>query len=223
MKVLNLYAGIGGNRKFWEAVEVTAVEMDPAIADIYQKHFPNDNVIVADAHQYLLDHYKEFHFIWSSPPCPTHSRINKNFNFVRYPDMKLWQEIILLNTWFEGKFCVENVIPYYGNQLGLVLAGLIPQQFNRHLFWCNFKIKTTSKRNPPKQINMIATKSKYAGKRLKNFTNKNGHKSIGEIFGLEKHDKTLNNAVHPDVGLMVLNSARGILTKKDQKQTHLFE
>lgn len=26
IKVLNLYAGIGGNRKLWEGVEVTAVE-----------------------------------------------------------------------------------------------------------------------------------------------------------------------------------------------------
>ena len=29
MKVLNLYCGIGGNRKLWEDVEVTAVELDP--------------------------------------------------------------------------------------------------------------------------------------------------------------------------------------------------
>jgi len=79
LKVLNLYAGIGGNRKLWEDVEVTAVEHDEWIAATYQKFFPNDNVVVADAHKYLLEHYKEFDFIWASPPCPTHSKISINF------------------------------------------------------------------------------------------------------------------------------------------------
>lgn len=72
MKVLNLYCGIGGNRRQWENVEVTAVEHNESIAAIYKDLFPNDIVIVADAHQYLLDHYSEFDFIWASPPCPTH-------------------------------------------------------------------------------------------------------------------------------------------------------
>jgi len=73
MKILNLYCGIGGNRKLWgDEHEITAVEHDPNIAKIYQDFFPNDKMIVGDAHQYLLDHYKEFDFIWSSPPCPSH-------------------------------------------------------------------------------------------------------------------------------------------------------
>lgn len=64
MKILNLYAGIGGNRKLWgDDHEITAVENVPEIAKIYQDFFPNDKVIVADAHQYLLDHFKEFNFI----------------------------------------------------------------------------------------------------------------------------------------------------------------
>lgn len=69
MKILNLYAGIGGNRKLWEGHEVTAIEYNQDIANIYKDFFPDDSVIVADAHQYLLDHYKEYDFIWSSPPC----------------------------------------------------------------------------------------------------------------------------------------------------------
>ncbi|GAF94116.1 unnamed protein product, partial [marine sediment metagenome] len=81
MKILNLYAGIGGNRKLWtpngDEHEITAVEHDPKIAEIYQDFFPNDKVVVGDAHQYLLEHYKEFDFIWSSPPCPTHSDIRR--------------------------------------------------------------------------------------------------------------------------------------------------
>ena len=77
MKILNLYAGIGGNRKLWDGdIEVTAVELNPDIAKIYQDFFPDDKVVVTDAHQYLLDHFEEYDFIWSSPPCPTHSRFN---------------------------------------------------------------------------------------------------------------------------------------------------
>ena len=81
MKILNLYAGIGGNRKLWgDEHEITAIENNEEIAKIYQDFFPKDKVIIADAHQYLLDHFQEFDFIWSSPPCPTHSRVNKSFN-----------------------------------------------------------------------------------------------------------------------------------------------
>ena len=69
MKILNLYAGIGGNRKLWgNEHEVTAVEYLPEIAKIYKENFPNDSVVIADAHKYLEEHYSEFDFIWSSPP-----------------------------------------------------------------------------------------------------------------------------------------------------------
>src|SRR3990167_11409531 len=60
MKILNLYCGIGGNRRLWgEEHSITAIENNPKIAKIYQDFFPNDKVIVADAHQYLLEHFKE--------------------------------------------------------------------------------------------------------------------------------------------------------------------
>jgi DNA (cytosine-5)-methyltransferase 1 len=76
VKILNLYAGIGGNRKLWgDEYDITSVEIDPGIAAVYADLYPNDTVIVGDAHQYLLDHFQEFDFIWSSPPCPSHSRI----------------------------------------------------------------------------------------------------------------------------------------------------
>ena len=121
-KILNLYGCLGGNRYKWDEVsenlEITAVELDPELARLYQERFPNDTVIVADAHQYLLDHYKEFDFIWSSPPCPSHSRITLSqkttTNFTpKFPDMKLYEEIIFLDNFFDGKYVVENVIPYY--------------------------------------------------------------------------------------------------------------
>ena len=137
MKILNLYACLGGNRYKWnDEHDITAVELDAEIAELYQQRFPNDTVIVGDAHQYLLDHYKEFDFIWSSPPCPTHSSFQVSMKSVRkmkYPDMKLYQEIIFLKHFFNGKYCVENVTPYY--------EPLIPaHKRGRHLFWTNFNL-----------------------------------------------------------------------------------
>ena len=142
MKILNLYAGIGGNRKLWsDEHEITAIENNPEIAKIYKDFFPKDKVIVTDAHQYLLDHFQEYDFIWSSRPCQTHSKVNAVFNahgkgLYAYPDMKLYEEIIFLKHFFKGKWVVENVIPYY--------KPLIKPSANRdrHLFWANFHIQS---------------------------------------------------------------------------------
>lgn len=141
IKVLNLYACLGGNRYKWDEVadiEVTAVELDPELARLYQKRFPNDTVIIADAHQYLLDHYKEFDFIWSSPPCPTHSKarywgVGANGKNPVYPDFALYQEIVFLKNHFKGFFCVENVTPYYKPLIPAIKRG-------RHLYWTNFSL-----------------------------------------------------------------------------------
>lgn len=223
MRVLNLYSGIGGNRKLWEGVDVTAVEIDAEIAGIYQSHFPNDTVIVGDAHQYLLKHYSEFDFIWSSFPCTTHTRMNVNFKRARYADLGLYQEIIFLDTFFKGKYCVENVIPYY--------EPLIPaQQYHRHLFWCNFQIKTTDKRNPPKQIsNIIAQNTKDKRKWANSFirTVKVSQPHFG--FDLSKvklktrKAQVLRNCVDPEIGLMILEQAQGILRSESIKQKTLFD
>jgi len=134
LKVLNLYAGIGGNRKLWEDVEVTAVEIDEEIAGIYKYNFPNDKIIIGDAHEYLLTHYKEFDFIWASPPCPTHSRLNFSRKDKSYPNMTLYQEILFLKSWFKGKWVIENVIPYYDS---LIKPSV---ELGRHFFWSNFNI-----------------------------------------------------------------------------------
>ena len=144
MKILNLYAGIGGNRKLWEKIEVTAVENNPDIAEVYQDLYPDDKVIVGDAHEYLLKHYKEYDFIWSSPPCPTHSQIRFNIGFKAnrkykkvdavYPEMSLYQEIILLQHYFDGLWVVENTIPYYKPLIDGMKSG-------GHIWWANFPIK----------------------------------------------------------------------------------
>jgi DNA (cytosine-5)-methyltransferase 1 len=119
-KALNLYAGIGGNRTLWPSnIKITAVEIEPEVAKAYQDRFPEDTVVVGDAHQYLLDNYQNFDFIWTSPPCPTHGQYRYNVG-VRakgykglYPDMQLYEEIIFLQYHAKCKWIVENTISYY--------------------------------------------------------------------------------------------------------------
>jgi len=148
IKVLNLYAGIGGNRKLWpsDEIEVTAIENIPSIAKIYQDFFPDDVVIVEDAHQYLLDHFEEFDFIWSSPPCTTHTRLRmlwgtdgskvKNRHTgasFKFPDMKLYEEILFLRYFAKCKWVAENVFAYYKPLI-------TPYECGHHYFWSNFYI-----------------------------------------------------------------------------------
>ena len=140
MRILNLYAGIGGNRAEWGDVDVTAVEYDESIAKVYQKRFPDDKVVVGDALEYLLEHYLEYDFIWASPPCQTHSTIiNSQYTRDNYkaklPDMSLYQIILFLKGHGrKGKWVVENVKPYYEP---LIEPTVI---IDRHLYWANFDI-----------------------------------------------------------------------------------
>jgi len=140
MKVLNLYAGLGGNRRLWDNCDVTAVEYNQDIANIYQDLYPADTVIVDDAHEYLLQHFKDFDFIWSSPPCQTHSGFRQHFQVgcrgaaPLYPDMRLYQEIIFLQANARSYWVVENVKPYYEP---LIEQSVVLQ---RHYFWSNFMI-----------------------------------------------------------------------------------
>lgn len=221
MKILNLYACLGGNRYKWDEVakekgieiEVTAVELDPEAARLYQERFPNDKVIVADAHQYLLDHFKEFDFIWSSPPCPSHSRLvlsnkNKENYDLRYPDMTLYQEVIFLDNFFKGKYCVENVIPYYEP---LIQA----QKRGRHLYWSNIKLPTDLKE---RQTIGIST-AKNEVKKLCEF-----HEfDFNKYKGAQRIDKMARNLVDYEAGRTIFETALGIIRKKDEKQMSIFD
>ena len=211
-KILNLYACLGGNRYKWDEVhdnlEITAVELDPELAKLYQERFPNDKVIVADAHQYLLDHFKEFDFIWASPPCPTHSKAMLYNTKIkpRYSDMKLYQEIIFLDSYFDGKYCVENVIPYY--------EPLIPaKKRGRHLYWTNFNL-------PNKLSNrkggLISGKDEI--KKLCEF-----HEiDISQYKGSQRKDKVARNLVDYKNKKTILETAFGIIRKENIEQLAMF-
>jgi DNA (cytosine-5)-methyltransferase 1 len=215
MKVLNLYACLGGNRYKWTDCEVTAVELDPELARMYQERFPNDTVIIADAHQYLLDHYKEFDFIWSSPPCPTHSRVrftqkNKDFYKPEYPNMMLYQEVIFLEYHFAGRYIVENVIPYY--------EPLIPaQKRGRHLYWTNFRLPNdTGERKEGKGL-IGGCNNEF--EKLCEF-----HKiNIDSYKGEQTKIKIARNLVDYEVGKTIFNTARGIIEKQNVNQTSIFD
>jgi DNA (cytosine-5)-methyltransferase 1 len=219
-KILNSYACLGGNRFKWDEVakelgieiEVTAIELDPEAAKLYQERFPNDIVIVTDAHQYLLDHYKEFDFIWSSPPCPTHSRFNlsmKTVQKMRFPDMKLYQEIIFLNAFFDGKYCVENVIPYYEP---LIVAN----KRGRHLYWTNFNLPNSL--NERKNPQLSRGLSKDIVQSLSKYHNYDFYKYKGK----QDVRKMARNLVDYEAGKTILETALGIIRKQIINQTELF-
>jgi len=201
MKVLNLYAGIGGNRKLWVDVEVTAVEIEPKIAKVYQEFFPEDKMVIGDAHQYLLDHYKEFDFIWSSPPCQSHSRMMKatRHDVTKYPDISLYQEIIFLQNFFNGQWVVENVKPYY---TPLIKPNT---ELGRHIFWSNFYIIPTG---TPKIPNFIVKGTVEDTEALKQWL---GMNYKGNLYYGDNHcpGQVLRNCVHPDIGKHILDCARG--------------
>lgn len=194
MKILNLYAGIGGNRKLWgNEHEITSVELIPEIAEFYQETYPQDTVIIGDAHDYLLNHYQEFDFIWSSPPCPSHGQYRynvgvkaKGFKAV-YPDLKLYEEIIFLKHYFQGAWVVENVIPYYDY---LIKPTTVIQ---RHPFWSNYPIPYVSF---PKDN--IRSKNKISD-----------YQDIADISHTRIKNKrqVLRNCVNPELGLHVFRAS----------------
>ena len=214
--VLNLYACLGGNRyKFDEVakeaginLEVTAVELDPELAKLYAERFPNDKVIVADAHEYLLGNLN-FDYVWSSPPCPSHSRAR----FARretteniYPDLKLYEEILFLTHYFKGKFCVENVIPFY--------EPLIPaKKRGRHLYWTNYNLPNELKE---RKISIMEGKDE-----VNKFCKFHDY-DFRKYKGKQRLDKIARNLVDYEAGKTIFETALGIYKKDNAKQTELF-
>lgn len=178
---------------------MTAVELDERIAKVYQAQHPNDKVIVGDAHQFLLENFAAFDFIWSSPPCQTHSRMNKGTRHKtrRYFDATLWQEIIFLQNFSESLWLVENVVPYYSPLVEPI------HQIGRHLFWSNFPIVAEEIPQPSNFIN----RADLAGK-----------KALMEWLGIHFEEniyygtnhcpaQILRNCVHPKLGEQIFQSA----------------
>lgn len=196
MRILNLYAGLGGNRKYWEGHEVTAVENEQKIAAVYKRLYPSDEIVIGDAAQYLLEHHDDFDFIWTSPPCQSHSKMAKatRHKLRRYVDMTLYQQILFLKHFFKGKYVVENVVPFY--------EPLIPptKRIGRHLFWSNFDFDAKEVEQPKDFINRC---------------NLDGKKALQEWLGIFYDEniyygsnhcpaQILRNCVHPELGRQIM-------------------
>jgi DNA (cytosine-5)-methyltransferase 1 len=192
MKILNLYSGLGGNRLLWgDEHEITSIEICPQIGDVYQKLFPNDELIIGDACKYLEENFDRFDFIWSSPPCPTHGQYRHNVGVLGkgykpvMPDMTLYGQIVFLQTYFKGSYVVENVKPYY--------TPLIDPSFilQRHLFWSNFEV--SEKTFEPSKIR---SKNK-----IEDFA---GHEIVSASRIKDKR-QALRNRVDSELGLHIFN------------------
>ena len=221
-KILDLYACLGGNRYKWDEVltqanldyEITAVELDPELARLYQERFPNDKVIVTDAHEYLLNNFKDYDLIWTSPPCPTHSRVRisqknrENFTH-KYPDMKLYEEVLFLDNYFTGKYVVENVIPFY--------EPLIPaKKRGRHLYWTNFNLPNSL--NGRKEGDGLISTVKNEVEKLCKF-----HEiDISSYKGSQPKNKIARNLVDFEVGKTILETILGIEKSNQTNQQRLF-
>jgi DNA (cytosine-5)-methyltransferase 1 len=197
IRVLNLYAGIGGNRKLWENVEVTAVENNQELAEVYKKWYPNDTVIVGDAIEYLLNNYKNFDFIWSSPPCQTHSKMRylaskKGDYLPKLPDMSLYSQIVWLKHFCKDKkWVVENVTPYYEPLINPSI------KIGRHLFWSNFNIDKKEFEKPLVKHNFVTGKTERFGISL-----------VGININHRK-DQIIRNCVNPEIGKYILQQYEG--------------
>lgn len=194
MKILNLHAGIGGNRKLWgKEHKVTAVELSEELADVYKQWYPNDNVVIADAYTYLLEHWREFDFIWASPPCQTHSKMrylaSKRGDYLaKLPDMSLYSVITWLTHFCKDKkWVVENVIPYYEPLIKPTA------KLDRHLIWSNFHIEEVSFAKPEIKHNQVTGKTERFGISLKGIKLK------------QRKDQVIRNCVNPEMGKHILD------------------
>ena len=193
MKILNLHSGIGGNRKLWgDEHEITAIEFNKEIAETYKMFYPRDNVVVEDALKYLLKHWREFDFIWASPPCQTHSKMrylaSKRGSYeAKLPDLSLYELILFLQHFCKDKlWVVENVVPYYEPLIKPTL------KLDRHLFWSNFSIVEKNFEKPKIKHNKVTGKTERYGI------------SLDGIKLKHRKDQIIRNCVNPELGKHIL-------------------
>lgn len=100
--------------------------------------------------------------------------------------MKLYEEILFLQGYHLGKWCVENVIAWYDPLIR-------PQEFNSHWFWANFLIRP------------IEGESRDHYGSIESLGNRKGF-NIDNYKGIDKR-KALRNCVEPETGKRILEYA----------------
>ena len=194
MRILNLFAGLGGNRRLWgDEHEVVAVEWDVDVARAYSCFFPDDRVVVDDAHEFLRHNFLDFDFVWSSPPCQSHSRARTVGRFPVFPDLRLYEEVLFLQRYAVGfpLWVVENVVPFY--------EPLVPGvRFGRHLWWSNFVLPVLSGGGELGRKHSVGDLERVFGFDLSGF-----------VF--EDKRQLLRNCVLPEDGRLILDTVEGLL------------
>ena len=210
-RILNMYAGIGGNARLWRKVAkenglniiIDHVEINPDLCKELERLFPYDNVFNTDAHKFLEflareNDLNKYDIIWSSPPCQTHSRMNrinsKKYHKSSYIDPSLYQQIILLKYNFNGIYFVENVKPYYG----IIFDGV---EIGRHVIWSNIDVNDIGFRYNKKlfDLSIEDLQKEYDIKLSKNIY----------LEYPKGHDpkQVYRNAVHPKLGELIFKRA----------------
>lgn len=208
MKILNLYAGLGGNRKHWNGHEITAVEKNARIAEIYKTMYPDDTVIIGDAREYLVKNYNRFNFIWSSPPCQENSRLQRARTAPAFPDLSVYEQYIFLKYGdFKGKFLIENVQPYYKP---LIAA----QQLGRHLFWANFRLPSI----PVPSIDL----EKANAPDLMQWLGFDRSMKLAAYRKGSNYTQVLRNCVHPIIGKAIIEMVTNSFKLSDYRPGLLF-
>jgi len=193
VRILNAFAGIGGNRKLWdgEKHDIVAVESEPEIARAYRSFFPGDTLVEADAFDFIENNFGEFDFIWASPPCPTHSSIRKagakNGQYSpKMPDSRLYSLVEFLREFFDGHYAVENVAKTWYD------PWIKPQKSGRHYFWSDFAVPDHD-----------------SDQSIERGTVSDWQDHLGfDLGGFDLDEKkVLRNCVEPELGLKIFDAA----------------
>ena len=111
----------------------------------------------------------------------------KGQNKPMYPDMKLYEEIIFLEHYFKGNYCVENVIAFYDPLIK-------PKKLQRHWFWTNYPLNE-QKFPDDKHDDIMEECREKVGIDLRDYDLKSDHKTI------------YRNCVSSDLGLYIFQTA----------------
>ena len=128
------------------------------------------------------------------------------FRSATYPDMKLYQEILLLEHFFKGKYVVENVISFYEPLV-------VQKKRDRHYYWTNFNLPSDLK-----------------GRKASNFI----HSKVSDLSefhdydftkykGKQRMDKIARNLVDYEAGKTIFKTFLGIETKQNINQKTIFD
>ena len=121
--------------------------------------------------------------------------------------MRLYQEIIFLDTHFKGKYVVENVIPYYEPLIHAKKRG-------RHLYWTNFLLPSI----------LSTRKSNFMeGEREVEKWEIFHEIKVSEYKGTQRKDKIARNLVDYEAGKTIFDIVKGCYKANDNtNQTTLF-